>query len=89
MTESKMTECKNSLRINSGTCSVRYNSASRIMFHIGIFTSLIFFFPISRNITMDHSVSQLFPMVLRGNLIKCFWINFEGSLYHHINTAKS
>ena len=41
MIESKMTKHKNSLRVNNGTCSVRYFPASRIMFCIGSFTSLI------------------------------------------------
>ena len=40
MTESKMTECKNNSGVNKGTCSVRYNSASQIMFHIGSFYQL-------------------------------------------------
>ena len=41
MIESKMTERKNNIRVNSGTCSVRYMSASEIIFSIGSFTSLI------------------------------------------------
>ena len=42
MNESKKTEHENNLRVNIGTCSVRYISASQIMFRIGsFFTSLI------------------------------------------------